>query len=100
MYASADGGTTWEPRASVDLGGPLLSILPTADGALLLEGPKDTYRSLDGGRTFTRVGPSLGNHGYTLATGGYAIPTNNSEYGVWLSPDGAAWSYVSRPEVP
>ena len=48
----------------------------------------------------TRSRPSLGALAYTLSAGGYAIPTNNSEYGVWLSPDGDTWTYASRPTIP
>jgi hypothetical protein len=99
VIVSTDGGRTWRERALVDLDGPLLSLLPTADGAVLIEGPTGTFRSTDAGRTFARVGPSLGARARVIP-GGYAIPTNNNEYGVWLSPDGANWSYVSRPDVP
>jgi hypothetical protein len=99
VHRSTDGGSTWHGRALVDLDGPVLSMLPTADGALLIEGPTATFRSTDGGRTFSRTGPSLGAGAHPVG-GGYAIPTNNSEYGVWLSPDGARWWYVGRPDVP
>ncbi|PWU43229.1 hypothetical protein DLE60_22650 [Micromonospora globispora] len=84
----------------MDLGGPLLSLLPTTEGTLILESPTATWRSTDGGASFTQVGPSLGSRAYALPGGGYAIPTNNGEFSVWLSPDGAKWSYVGRPEVP
>ena len=99
VHRSTDGGATWHRRGVVDLDGPVLSLLPTADGALLIEGPTATFRSTDGGGSFERVGPSLGARARPIS-GGYAIPTNNSEYGVWLSPDGARWSYVGRPDVP
>jgi hypothetical protein len=100
LHVSTDGAATWRAGALVNLDGPLLSLLPTADGALLIEGATDTFRSTDQGQTFTRVGPSLGARGYPIPGGGYAIPTNNNEVSVWLSPDGANWTYVPRPDVP
>jgi hypothetical protein len=99
VFVSTDGGATWHGRGLVDLDGPVLSLLPTADGALVIEGTTATFRSTDGGRSFARVGPSLGAQAHPVA-GGYAIPTNNNEYGVWLSRDGARWWYVGRPDVP
>jgi hypothetical protein len=99
IHASTDGGRTWQARAVIDLDGPMLSMLPVRDRTVIVEGPHGTYRSTDQGRTFTRVGPSLGSRGHAIP-GGYAIPTNNNEYSLWLSPDGEQWTYVRRPEVP
>jgi hypothetical protein len=100
LFTSADAGRTWEPRAELDLGGPSLSVLPIGDRTVIVEGVKGTYRSTDGGRTFTRVGPSLGARAHAIPGGGYTIPTNNNEYSAWISPDGAEWTYVRHPEVP
>ncbi|RSM46497.1 hypothetical protein DMB66_49675 [Actinoplanes sp. ATCC 53533] len=99
IHASTDGGRTWEARAVVDLDGPMLSLLPVGDRTVIVEGRHGTYRSTDQGRTFTRVGPSLGSRAHAIP-GGYAIATNNNEYSLWLSPDGAEWTYIRRPEVP
>lgn len=99
IHASADGGRTWQARAVIDLDGPLLSLLPVGDHTAIVEGVHGTYRSTDQGRTFTRVGPSLGSRARAIP-GGYAIPTNNTEYSLWLSPDGAEWTYIRHPEVP
>ncbi|WP_328469157.1 glycoside hydrolase [Actinoplanes sp. NBC_00393] len=100
LHSSTDGGQTWQTGARLDLGGPMLSLLPLGGGNVQIESPKDTLRSTDGGRTFTRVGESLGARAYALPGGGYAIPTNNNEASIWLSEDGASWTYVPRPEVP
>ncbi|ROP31663.1 hypothetical protein EDD30_4585 [Couchioplanes caeruleus] len=99
LVASVDGGRTWEDRATVELGGPLLTVLPIDDRTVIVEGLHGTYRSTDQGRTFTRVGPSLGARGHAIP-GGFTIPTNNNEYSAWVSADGAEWTYVKRPEVP
>lgn len=100
IQVSIDGARTWHARALIDLDGPLLSLLPVGDGTVLVQGPHGTYRSTDQARTFTRVGSALGSYGQPLPGGGFAIPTNTDEVGVWLSPDGAAWTYVHRPDVP
>ncbi|MFC6015356.1 hypothetical protein ACFP2T_03980 [Plantactinospora solaniradicis] len=100
LHVSTDGAATWRTGALVDLDGPLLSLLPTADGAVIIESATDTFRSTDQAQTFTRVGPSLGARAYPVPGGGYAIPTNNNEVSLWLSPDGANWTYVPRPDVP
>ncbi|MBE1486625.1 sialidase family protein [Plantactinospora soyae] len=100
VHVSTDGAATWRAGALLDLDGPALSVLPTADGALIIESPTATFRSTDQAQTFTKVGPSLGNRGYALPGGGYAIPTNNNEVSAWLSPDGANWTYVPRPDLP
>jgi hypothetical protein len=100
LHVSTDGGQTWQIGARLDLGGPMLSLLPLGGANVQVEGPKDTLRSTDGGRTFTRVGESLGARAHALPGGGYAIPTNNNEASIWLSEDGASWTYVPRPEVP
>lgn len=99
LHASGDGGRTWSPRAEVDLNGPLLSVLPIDDRTVIVEGTQGTYRSTDQGRTFTRVGPSLGSRAHAIP-GGFTIPTNNNEYSAWISLDGAEWTYVHHPEVP
>ncbi|MCW3816313.1 glycoside hydrolase [Micromonospora sp. DR5-3] len=100
VHVSTDGAATWRTGAEVDLGGPLLTVLPTREGSLILASDTATWRSTDQAASFTRVGPSLGSGAYALPGGGYAITTNNNEYSVWLSPDGSKWSYVGRPEVP
>ena len=99
LHASADGGRTWAARAELDLDGPMLSLLPVGDRTVIVEGLHGTYRSTDQGRTFTRVGPSLGARAHAVP-GGYTIPTNNNEYSAWVSEDGAVWTYIRRPEVP
>jgi hypothetical protein len=99
LDASGDGGHTWEARAVLDLDGPLLSVLQIDDRTVIVEGVYGTYRSTDQGRTFIRVGPSLGSRGHAMP-GGFTIPTNNAEFSAWISPDGAEWTYIRRPEVP
>jgi hypothetical protein len=99
LHTSDDGGRTWTARAVVDLDGPVLSLLAIDDRTVVVEGPVSAYRSTDQGRTFVRVGPSLGGRGHAMP-GGFTIPTNNNEYCAWVSPNGAEWTYVRRPEVP
>ncbi|GLW32803.1 sialidase family protein [Actinoplanes regularis] len=99
LHVSVDDGRTWVARPDFGLDGPLLTVLPIDDHTLIIEGGKGTYRSTDQGRTFTRVGPLLGQGGHAIP-GGFTIPTNNNEFSAWVSPDGAEWTYVKRPQVP
>ncbi|GAA2857215.1 hypothetical protein Acy02nite_66470 [Actinoplanes cyaneus] len=99
LQVSTDSGRTWEARATLDLDGPLLTLLAIDDRTLLAMGVHGTYRSSDQGRTFTRVGPPLGSRAHAIP-GGFTVPTNNNEYSAWVSPDGAEWTYVKRPSVP
>lgn len=100
LHVSTDGARTWQKGAKLQLGGPALSLLPLGGTIVQVEGPLATLRSVDGGRSFTKVGASLGSRAHPLPGGGYAIPTNNNEVSVWLSPDGGSWTYIGRPEVP
>lgn len=99
IHASGDGGRTWTTGALVDLDGPMLSFLAVDDRTVIVAGPKGTFRSTDQGQTFTRVGDALGGGGQAIP-GGFTIPTTNNEYSAWISPDGADWTYISRPDVP
>ncbi|WP_436522490.1 WD40/YVTN/BNR-like repeat-containing protein [Actinoplanes sp. HUAS TT8] len=99
LNVSTDGGNTWAARGTIDLGGPLLTVLAIDDRTVLVEGVHGTYRSTDQGHTFALVGPSLGYRAHAVP-GGFTIPTNNNEYSAWVSPDGAEWTYVKRPPIP
>ncbi|GLY99370.1 sialidase family protein [Actinoplanes sp. NBRC 103695] len=100
LYASGDSARTWSGPVEIGLKGRVLSVLPIDDRTVIVEGVMDTFRSTDRGRTFTRVGPSLGARGHAIPGGGFIIPTNNNEYSAWISEDGAEWTYVNHPEVP
>jgi hypothetical protein len=99
LHVSHDGGIGWQAGAAITPDGPLLSILLTRDGAILLEAGSSVYRSTDGGATLRRVGPAIGYRAYAIP-GGYAEPSDNQKYGVWLSPDGGTWTYVPPPPLP
>lgn len=99
VHVSTDGGHTWRTGATLDLDGPVMSLLPVGSRTVLVEGLHGTHRSDDQGMTFTKVGPALGSRGHAVP-GGYTITTHNNEYSAWVSPDGATWTYVPRPEVP
>ena len=100
LHASGDGARTWSGPVELGLKGNLLSVLPIDDRTVIVEGVMDTFRSTDRGRTFTRVGPSLGARARAIPGGGFIIPTNNNEYSAWISPDGAEWTYINHPPVP
>ncbi|GLY99368.1 exo-alpha-sialidase [Actinoplanes sp. NBRC 103695] len=100
LYASGDGARTWSEPVPIDLNGPLLGVLPVGDRTVIVQSAHDVLRSTDGGRTFTRVGPSIGGFPRPIPGGGYIINTNNNEYSAWISEDGAEWTYVNHPPVP
>ena len=41
-----------------------------------------------------RCGSALGAGAHPIPGGGYALPTNDGEVSVWLSPDGRSWTYA------
>jgi hypothetical protein len=99
LWVSRDGALTWAPGAEITAPGPLMSVLVTSDGAILVEVGNNAFRSIDGGRTIQRVGPELGSRAYVVP-GGYAESSNDGRYAVWLSADGGTWRFVSHPPVP
>jgi hypothetical protein len=100
LYASSDGARTWSGPVPIDLNGPLLGVLPIDDRTVIVQSAHDVLRSTDRGRTFTRVGPSIGGSPHAIPGGGFIINTNNNEYSAWISEDGAEWTYVNHPPVP
>ena len=100
LHVSTDGGRTWQARAEVELGGPLMGVLAVDERTVIVQGLHGVFRSVDQGVTVTRVGDSLGGRPLPVPGGGFIINTNNNEYSAWLSEDGAAWTYVRHPEVP
>jgi photosystem II stability/assembly factor-like uncharacterized protein len=99
LYVSDDGARTWRAAGPMPQDGPILSLLATREGPIIIETSVGTYRSVDGGATFTRVGPEMG-VGARAVNGGYVINTNNDAFGIWVSTDGGTWTYVHHPSIP
>jgi len=60
LFASSDGGLTFEPLLNAPMGTWHIYPHPTADGTLLVTGDEDLFfLSTDGGASFTRVGAGL-----------------------------------------
>lgn len=103
IFRSADGGQTWEQTWRTDGGSPRTlggTAIVAPDGALYVA-PADTgptYRSHDGGHTFTPVrgGPRLASVRRTMA-GYLALPQHGPPGQYLTSADGTQWTNVPLP---
>lgn len=109
-YRTVDGGATWQrtPLAGPvreGLGERRIHAAVRADGTLTIQVGDQAgddpvmYQSTDGGQTVTQVPVGPGADAVPTA-GGYAQSGWPNLSGIWLSPDGAHWSYVGPPKLP
>ncbi|MFE0450046.1 exo-alpha-sialidase [Streptomyces sp. NPDC058914] len=97
LHRSTDGGRTWEQVWRHRKGAEPRSILgaPVAgsDGSLTVHSEDGVWRSLDGGRSFTRHGSSEGMSGW-VTTGAFGyLWGDSSGAGSWrISADGVRWT--------
>jgi photosystem II stability/assembly factor-like uncharacterized protein len=95
---STNGGSKFVPGRRQALGGAPISALGAASASMLLVSSDDTYRSVDGGQTWSRLGANAGSSpgvvswiGFESATVGRAISSDGRT--VWTTLDaGKTWS--------
>jgi photosystem II stability/assembly factor-like uncharacterized protein len=95
---STDGGSTFRPGRRQALGSFSAGALGAASNSVLLVSSDDTYRSSDGGQTWSRLGANSGSDpgqvswiGFENGTVGRAISTDGRT--VWTTTDaGSTWT--------
>jgi photosystem II stability/assembly factor-like uncharacterized protein len=100
---STDGGHTFTAGARQALGSAPVSALAAASARVILVSSDDTYRSTDGGRSFTRLDAESGSSpgkaswlGFESATDGRAISADGRT--LWTTHDaGATWTAHALP---
>jgi photosystem II stability/assembly factor-like uncharacterized protein len=96
LYASADGGKTWQPAGQAAVPGTAASLSGSLSGALVLATSKGIGISADGGASWqpARVaGSPPGGFSYvgmTTATQGVAVPADPGQGAVWFTYDGGS----------
>lgn len=111
LYASADGGRSWQPavmprrggeqQPSITPGAPAARPLPlaitdlraTLGGTLLLVTEEGTFRSADGAQSWQRFGPAA-------AAPGNLLGLDVSSGRVVLADDSGLWTYSMPAEPP
>lgn len=95
---STDGGSKFRPGRRQALGSLPAAALGAASNSVLLVSSDDTYRSIDGGQTWSRLGVNSGSDpgpvswiGFENGTVGRAISTDGRT--VWTTTDaGSTWT--------
>ncbi|MEW2328273.1 sialidase family protein [Micromonospora chersina] len=106
VWRSADGGATWTRAAgTADVGDRTIRAALRPDGVLVVQAGISAQEdpvmlaSSDGGATWRRT--TLGPGADPRAVSGGFVQTGwPDSKGVWVSTDGATWSWVDPPELP
>jgi len=93
IYASSDGGQTWQRTGQAPAAGTASFLSASPSGALVLATSLGIEVSTDGGTTWLAAGGTMPPGGFAYAgmttdTQGVAVPAGPAQQGVWLSYDG------------
>jgi photosystem II stability/assembly factor-like uncharacterized protein len=93
IYASSDGGQTWQRTGQAPAAGTALFLSASPSGALVLATSLGIEVSTDGGATWSAAGGTMPPGGFAYAgmttdTQGVAVPAGPAQHSVWLTYDG------------
>src|SRR5215471_14729026 len=93
IYASSDGGQTWQRTGQAPAAGTASFLSASPSGALVLATSLGIEVSTDGGTTWLAAGGTMPPGGFAYAgmttdTQGVAVPAGPAQQGVWLTYDG------------
>jgi hypothetical protein len=93
IYASTDGGQTWQRTGQAPAAGTASALSASPSGAVVLATSRGIEISADGGATWSVAGGSVPPGGFayvgmTTDTQGVAVPAGLAQHGVWLTYDG------------
>lgn len=93
LYASADGGQTWQRTGQAPPAGTAWFLSGSPSGALLLATSRGIEVSADGGASWSAAGGAMPPGGFvyvgmTTATQGVAVPADPDQHAVWFTYDG------------
>jgi hypothetical protein len=93
IYASSDGGQTWQRTGQAPAAGTASFLSASPSGALALATSLGIEISTDGGATWSAAGGTMPPGGFayagmTTATQGVAVPAGPAQHSVWLTYDG------------
>jgi len=93
VYASADGGQTWQRAGRAPEAGTAWFLSGSPSGALLLATSRGIEVSADGGASWSVAGGAVPPGGFayvgmTTATQGVAVPAGPAQHAIWLTYDG------------
>jgi hypothetical protein len=93
IYASSDGGQTWQRTGQAPAGGTASFLSASPSGALVLATSLGIEVSTDGGVTWLAAGGTMPPGGFAYAgmttdAQGVAVPAGPAQHSVWLTYDG------------
>jgi photosystem II stability/assembly factor-like uncharacterized protein len=93
IYASSDGGQTWQRTGQAPAGGTASFLSASPSGALVLATSLGIEVSTDGGATWLAAGDTMPPGGFAYAgmttdAQGVAVPAGPAQHSVWLTYDG------------
>jgi photosystem II stability/assembly factor-like uncharacterized protein len=93
VYASADGGQTWQQTGTAPARGTATSLSGSPSSTLVLATSLGIEVSADGGATWTaaagaRPAGGFAYVGMTTATQGVAVPADPARHAIWFTYDG------------
>jgi hypothetical protein len=95
IYASQDGGLSWQPAGQAPAAGIASFLSGSPSGALVLATSHGVEVSPDGGATWSPAGGTMPRGGFsyvgmTTATQGVAVPADPAQHAIWLTHDGGS----------
>ena len=93
VYASADGGESWQRAGRAPEAGTARFLSGSPSGALLLATSRGIEVSADGGASWSAAGGAVPPRGFayvgmTTATQGVAVPAGPAQHAIWFTYDG------------
>jgi hypothetical protein len=95
IYASKDGGRSWQPAGQAPAAGTATFLSGSPSGALVLATNLGIEVSADGGATWVAAGGTMPSGGFTYvgmttSTQGVAVPADPAQRAIWFTYDGGS----------